>query len=221
MKFRRSIVAAAALCLILPAAACSAPAPAPAPQGAETNPPAVSTTAGGPHDSADKPAPPAPKPAPPVEAVAPPASAPPQAPASVPPISLPLTIYYVASGDNGTAGARIGCGDSLVATYTEPVTFTNQLRASMNRLLRDKDQRHGQSGLSNPLFRSQLAFQSGSVVGDTVIVRLSGSLIQGGACDAPRIKAQLEQTAMTAAGAGSATVTVDGKPLDAVLDGKD
>jgi hypothetical protein len=39
----------------------------------------------------------------------------------------------------------------------------------------------------------------------------------GGVCDIPRAKAQLEYTAMTASGATSAQVFVNGRPIDEVL----
>ncbi|WP_051479212.1 GerMN domain-containing protein [Arthrobacter sp. H5] len=87
------------------------------------------------------------------------------------------------------------------------------------RLLADKEQCFGQSALCNALYRSNLAFESGRVEGETVAVNLSSELILGGPCDAPRVKAQLEQTAMTATGVRSASVSFDGVPLDELLSG--
>jgi hypothetical protein len=43
----------------------------------------------------------------------------------------PLTVYYVAVGDNGISGPKIGCGDSVVATTTAPVRFRDQLGPSI------------------------------------------------------------------------------------------
>lgn len=122
--------------------------------------------------------------------------------------------------DAGTSGAEIGCGDSLVATYTEDVTFTDQLRVTMAKLLANQEQFLGESGLYNALYLSNLEFTSGSTSGDVVTVELTGELILGGTCDAPRVKAQLEQTAMTATGSGKAEVFVNGGPLDQLLSGK-
>jgi hypothetical protein len=45
----------------------------------------------------------------------------------------------------------------------------------------------------------------------------SGQFMLGGVCDIPRAKAQLEYTAMAAAGATSAQVFVNGRPIDEVL----
>ncbi len=134
--------------------------------------------------------------------------------------TAPLTLYYVATGDDGVSGAKIGCGDSLVATYTEPVTFTDQLRKSMERLLADDEQFLGQSGLLNALYMSDLEFVAGAIDGDAVTVELTGEVILGGACDAPRVSEQLHQTAETATGAGSSVVLVDGVSLDELMSQK-
>lgn len=134
--------------------------------------------------------------------------------------TAPLTLYYVATGDNGVSGAKIGCGDSLVATYTEPVAFTDQLRKSMERLLSDENQFLGQSGLLNALYMSDLDFVAGAVKGDVVTVELTGQVTLGGVCDAPRVSEQLHQTAETATGAGSSAVLVDGVPLEDLISQK-
>lgn len=132
-------------------------------------------------------------------------------------VTAPLTVYYVALEDGGIAGEEIGCGDSLVATYTEPVTFTDQLGTTMERLLADDDMQHGASGLYNALYQSELVFEAGSVDGDTVSVELSGTITLGGTCDAPRVAAQLEQAAETATGTGSANIFLNDRPLEEAL----
>ncbi|MEA5453225.1 hypothetical protein SPF06_00685 [Sinomonas sp. JGH33] len=129
----------------------------------------------------------------------------------------PLTIYYVAIGDNGASGPLIGCGDSLVATHTEPVRFTDQVGPSIRTLLANKSRTIGMSGLVNVLSQSNLVYEGGELDGSTITINLSGQFSLGGVCDIPRAKAQLEFTAMTAAGATSARVFVNGRPIDDVL----
>lgn len=131
--------------------------------------------------------------------------------------AVPLTVYYIALDDGGESGEEIGCGDSLVAAFTEPVTFTDQLKATMDRLLADDNMHHGGSGLYNALYTSDLTFTGGNVSGSTVTVNLKGTVRQSGVCDAPRIEAQLSQAAETAVGAGSSVITINGKPLREVL----
>lgn len=144
----------------------------------------------------------------------------PKAPAAEAAITVPLTIYYIGLAGEETSGGGIGCGDSLIATLTQPVTFTDQLGASITHLLANKQEFLGESGLYNALNSSALSYQGSSYDGDTVTVKLSGSVTVGGTCDGPRIEAQLEQTAATAAGVAEAVVLVNGIPIEKLLDVK-
>ncbi len=138
-------------------------------------------------------------------------------PTGLPEQTAPLTVYYVAVGDNGVSGPKIGCGDSLVATTTAPVKFTDQVRPSVETLLANKKRDVGLSGLINVLYQSNLAYLGGELNGSTISIWLSGNFMLGGVCDIPRAKAQLEYTAMAASGATSALVYVNGRPIDEVL----
>jgi hypothetical protein len=129
----------------------------------------------------------------------------------------PLTVYYVAVGDNGVSGPMIGCGDSLVATTTAPVRFTDQVGPSIGTLLANKSRDVGMSGLVNVLYQSNLTYLGGELNGRTITIYLSGQFMLGGVCDIPRAKAQLEYTAMAASDATSAQVFVNGRPIDEVL----
>ncbi|MGG5171048.1 hypothetical protein ACQR35_02565 [Pseudarthrobacter sp. J1738] len=131
--------------------------------------------------------------------------------------TAPLTIYYIAVGDNGVAGPGLGCGDSLVATTTAPVRFTDQVGPSIRTLLANKDHEIGQSGLVNALYQSDLSYVAGDLSGSTITIWLEGQFRLGGVCDIPRAKAQLEYTAMAASGATSAQVVVNSRPIDDVL----
>lgn len=131
--------------------------------------------------------------------------------------TAPLTIYYVAIGDNGISGPLIGCGDSLIATTTAPVRFTDQVGPSVGTLLANRSRDVGLSGLVNVLYQSNLAYLGGELAGSTITIYLSGQFMLGGVCDIPRAKAQLEYTAMAASGATRAEVFVNGRPIDEVL----
>ncbi|WP_427173816.1 hypothetical protein [Arthrobacter sp. 92] len=123
----------------------------------------------------------------------------------------------MAIGDNGISGPKIGCGDSLVATTTAPVRFTDQVGPSIGTLLANKSRDVGMSGLVNALYQSNLTYAGGELDGGTITIWLTGNFMLGGVCDIPRVKAQLEYTAMAAAGATSAQVFVNGRPIDDVL----
>lgn len=131
--------------------------------------------------------------------------------------TVPLTLYYVALGDEGVTGEPIGCGDSLVAFTTEPVTTDDVLRSSMERLLADTDRNLGGSGLYSAIPGGTLSYVDGSVEAGTVTVELTGRPAPAGECDNPRIELQLERTAMAATDATDALVLVDGVPIADVL----
>lgn len=129
-------------------------------------------------------------------------------------------IYFIAVGDNGVSGDKIGCDDSVVAVTGLPVSSDNVIRRSIQQLISNRSQDYGQSGLYNALYQSNLAYVSSSVSDDTVTVSLTGDIKQSGVCDSPRIQAQLEQTAKHAAGASRAKIVLNGKPLSEVLSQK-
>ena len=62
----------------------------------------------------------------------------------------------VAIGDNGAAGKRAGCGDSLVPVNIEAPYTQGVLKAALEYLLAQKSQYYGQSGLYNALYQSNL-----------------------------------------------------------------
>lgn len=141
-------------------------------------------------------------------------------PASVVPTTAALTLFYIAVGDEGISGPQIGCGDSIVATETAPMEFTDQVGAAISTLLASDESEHGESGLRNALAESELNYISARVADDTVTVELSGQVQSGGTCDDPRIIEQLKYTAMTAAGTGNAVIRLNGEDLEQVLSGK-
>jgi hypothetical protein len=167
----------------------------------------------------------APPPAPTITpTIAPPTAVPPTAEATAGPATVPaaqqvdmVTIYLIAIGDNGVSGPMVGCGDSAVAVNVPIVPTDQPLKPAIEALLAIKDQFYGESGLYDALYQSALTVDSASITGDTAAVALSGSLLQGGECDSPRIKAQLELTAAQFPGVTQAAITLNGQSLDDAL----
>lgn len=157
-----------------------------------------------------------------------PAARAPSSPASSSPAINPaaprmLTAYYVLLDDGGSSGVRFGCNDSLVG-LARPVPGSEPLlTAAMNALLEGAGAADTPldsievADVYNALDNSDLTFLSGSFDGTTVTVYLAGTLSLGGACDTPRVEAQLTQTAVAAVGAIRAEVYVNGQPLTEVL----
>ncbi|WP_460990080.1 hypothetical protein [Sinomonas soli] len=233
MKPIRPVLGAAALAAVLTLAACFGP-PSPAPSPSSPSPSATASSApastasagttasGTPAPSSSSASPPAQTTSPgaptqPTAAPAPPASSAPAAEGQLPEQTAPLTLYYIAIEDGGVSGPKVGCGDSAVATYTEPVTFRDQVGPSLTRLFANRSREIGESGLVNVLYQSTLKYLGGSFDGTTITVYLSGSFFLGGVCDIPRAEAQINLTAMAAAGAKRAEVFVNGRPMADVL----
>ncbi|MEL4356863.1 MULTISPECIES: hypothetical protein [unclassified Luteococcus] len=125
------------------------------------------------------------------------------------------TLYYISVGDGGP----LGCGDTAVGAVDLPRSQT-PVRDAMTKLLANHSPRLGSSGLENPIGRSSLRYVDGRYDRATGVVSvwLEGTLKQSGTCDDPRLEAQLEMTATSAAGAKTARVFVNGKTLESYFD---
>jgi hypothetical protein len=125
-------------------------------------------------------------------------------------------LYFVAVGDNGQAGKKVGCGDSLVASKRQTVSDTQISDVYQDLLdIHDYDFTPEQK---NALWQSQLTLESADITAGTAFITLKGTIIQSDKkCDAPRIKAQLEELAKQFDGVKSVEITVNSQPLDTVL----
>lgn len=128
-----------------------------------------------------------------------------------------VTIYFVAVGDNGQTGPKIGCGDSLVAVKQPIEPTSGVIRAALNKLFSDKQQNIGQSGLYNALWQSSLSVGSARVDNGVATVNITGQVMLGGECDTPRFKAQIESTILAQPGVTGAIISLNGKPIDQAL----
>ena len=129
-------------------------------------------------------------------------------------------IFLIALEDNGRSGALVGCGDSAVpVTVTIPQT-QGVLRAALEKLLSAKAQYYGESGLYNALYQSDLQVAGVTIEQGKAIIHLTGTIMLGGTCDAPRLEAQIEQTALQFSTVNNVTVFVNDVPLKDVLSQK-
>ncbi len=126
-----------------------------------------------------------------------------------------VNIYMI-----GMGGGSVGCGDQVVPVRRDVAQTAAPLTAALNLLLAQKTQYYGESGLYNALYQSNLRIASITRSGGAWTIRLTGTLQLGGVCDNPRVKAQLEQTALQFGTVQSVRYTINGQPLDAVLSEK-
>ena len=124
-----------------------------------------------------------------------------------------VKIFLVALEDNGQSGPRIGCNDSVVGVTRMITPTTTPLRASIEELLSIKDRDYGESGFYNALYQSNLQIESLTLENGKATIRLVGQLRSGGVCDDPRIKAQIEYTALQFSTVTQVEIFVNGTRL--------
>ena len=128
-----------------------------------------------------------------------------------------VSIFLIALQDDGQTGSPVGCGDSAIPVQVEVPSTRGVLKAALESLLALKAQFHGESGLYNALYRSDLTVESVDIQAGHASVYLTGSLLMGGECDGPRVKAQLEQTVLQFTTVTDASIFINGQPLDDAL----
>ena len=144
---------------------------------------------------------------------------PPVVPTSTPEEQL-VKIFLIALEDNGQGGTLVGCGDSAIPiTVTIPPT-QGILRAALEKLFSAKNQFYGESGYYNALYQSDLQVTGVTIEQGKAIINLTGSIMLGGVCDAPRVEAQIEQTALQFSTVSDVAVFVNDTPLEEVLSSK-
>jgi hypothetical protein len=143
----------------------------------------------------------------------------------VPPTSTTTTeqtvkIVLIALEDNGQSGTLVGCGDSAIPiTVTIPRT-QGILRATLEKLFSAKQQFYGEAAYYNALYQSDLQVDRVTIEQGKAIIYLTGNVVLGGVCDAPRVEAQIEQTALQFSTVSDVAVFVNGVPLEEVLSSK-
>lgn len=134
--------------------------------------------------------------------------------------TMRVKIFMVALNDAGKTGKKIGCDDSIVAIdRTIPMT-QGVLTAALNELFSVHDKTVGTSGLYNALSQSTLRIDGINLVSGRATIQITGKLVSGGVCDNPRIKAQIEETALQFPTVKSVAVTINGVAIDKVLSEK-
>jgi LysM repeat protein len=139
---------------------------------------------------------------------------------TIPGKSSPPTFTEVKIALIALEGGNIGCGDGVVLVRRNVPATTAPLTAAIRDLLSIKDQYYGQSGLYNALYQSNLAIQSVAINSGKATIKLTGQVVLGGVCDAPRVQAQFEHTGRQFSTVQSVEVFVNDVPLVDVLSSK-
>ena len=142
----------------------------------------------------------------------------------VPPTSTAVQqtvkIFLIALEDNGQSGILVGCGDSAVPVTVVIPRTQGVLKAALEKLLSIKEQYYGESGLYNALYQSDLKLKSVTIDQGKAVIHLTGTVMLGGVCDAPRVEAQIKQTALQFSTVSDVEVFINDIPLEDVLSQK-
>ena len=141
---------------------------------------------------------------------------PPILPTSTPGEQL-VKIVLIALEDNGQGGTLVGCGDSAIPINVTVPPTQGILRAALEKLFSAKQQFYGESGYYNALYQSDLQVTGVTIEQGKAVIHLTGSVVLGGVCDAPRVKAQIEQTALQFSTVNEVAVFINDVPLEDVL----
>lgn len=128
-----------------------------------------------------------------------------------------IKIVLIELEGNGQSGPLVGCGDSAIPINVTIPRTQGILRAALEKLFSAKQQFYGESGYYNALYQSDLDVASVTIEQGKAIVHLTGTIMLGGACDAPRVEAQIEQTALQFSTVNDVSVFVNDMPLEDVL----
>jgi hypothetical protein len=128
-----------------------------------------------------------------------------------------VKIVLIELEDNGQSGPLVGCGDSAIPIHVTIPRTQGVLRAALEKLLSAKQQFYGESGYYNALYQSDLEVASVRIEQGNAIIYLTGTIMLGGVCDAPRLEAQIEQTALQFSTVSTVTVFVNDVPLEEAL----
>ena len=139
------------------------------------------------------------------------------APTSTTAAEQTVKIVLIELEGNGQSGPLVGCGDSAIPIHVTIPPTQGVLRAALEKLFSAKQQSYGESGYYNALYQSDLAIESVRIEQGNAIIHLTGTITLGGVCDAPRVQAQIEQTALQFSTVSDVTVFVNDVPLEDVL----
>jgi hypothetical protein len=128
-----------------------------------------------------------------------------------------IQIFLIVLEDNGQSGVPVGCGDSALPIHVTVPRTQGILRAALEKLLSAKQQFYGEAGYYNALYQSDLEVGTVTIEQGKAIIHLTGSISLGGVCDAPRVEAQIEQTALQFSTVNEVEVFINGIPLEEVL----
>lgn len=112
-------------------------------------------------------------------------------------------------------GGQVGCGDTLIPVSVPIEPTVAPMTAAYEQLFMVDEQNY--QGLYNALSESDLTLASASIIDGVATVYLTGTFQFAGACDTPRVRAQLEQVALQYSTVDSVNIFINDQSLDDIL----
>jgi hypothetical protein len=131
-----------------------------------------------------------------------------------------VKIFLIGIDDNGSSGKKVGATDSAIPVLVDIEPTKAPLKAALTKLLSFHEPMYGQSGFYHSLYQSDLEIKSVIIENGEAVIELTGNLRLGGALDNPRVKAQIEETALQFDSVNKVSVFINGKTLDDELSQK-
>ena len=131
-----------------------------------------------------------------------------------------VKLFFIALEDQGKTGQLIGCGDSAVPVVVSIAPTQGVLRATLEQLLASKAAFYNPGGLYNALYQSDLKIERLVIENQKALIYLTGTVLLNGACDAPRVEAQLTALALQFATVKDVAIYLNNVPLAQALSAK-
>ena len=128
-----------------------------------------------------------------------------------------VSVFVVSPSTAVNDPNAVGCGDELVSIVRALPAGEPTIEGALRTLFALGQNIEDDPELYNALQNSQLNLDGVTVEGGTATINLSGDLLIGGECDAPRVEAQIRQTALQFPGVENVEIYLNGEPLASVL----
>lgn len=128
-----------------------------------------------------------------------------------PPVFDSVQLFFIELG-----AGTLGCGDAVVPVEVPIEPTQAPLTAALERLLAIEDRTFDRPSLYHALYRTDLHIEDLELTDGRATIRLVGHFEIGGVCDAPRVEAQLEETALQFDTVDEVQIFINGTPVELI-----
>jgi spore germination protein GerM len=133
--------------------------------------------------------------------------------------TMTVKVYYIDTNVPNQNGS-VGCGDEAVGIDKPIVPTASLLETALEILLSSGQSLMEGAGLYNALANQNWELEDVSIINEEAIIKFSGKFVEMGACENPRIKAQIEKTALQFSTVKKVSIFVGGISLDELMSAK-